>query len=249
MRAACCGIRAATDSLHAESTIAVRFHFIFCVLGLGMLASLITAITELDLAEQSVARAAVEAIAREKLRRISETHSRGSLEPSTPPVTATAAPLEQGEFMEERAETPQQSVGSSDSEQEEEPDAGLAQAASLQRQVPPVARVNADGPMPLPMPPADVRLRPTPPNSPPWFVPQSPAAPPPLLLHSDSNGLVSQSFIARGAEERARARAERAARVAERRMTMAQRVEEDALHANTAQQHRRILSPAEWSDA
>jgi hypothetical protein len=214
-----------------------------------MLASLITAITELDLAEQSVARAAAEAAARQKLRRISETHSRGSLEPATPPVTVTGAPLEQGEFMEERAVTPQQSAGSSDSE-DEEPGRGLPHTPSLQRQIPPAARLNAGGPLPLPMPPADVRLRPTPPNSPPWFVPQaSPAAPPPLLLHSDVNGLVSQAFIARGAEERARARAERAARVAERRMTMAQRVEEDALHANTAQQHRRILSPAEWSDA
>ena len=242
---------AATDSLRTESTIAVRFHFIFCVLGLGMLASLIAAITELDLAEQSVARAAAEAAARQKLRRISETHSRGSLEPSTPPVTVTGAPLEQGEFMEERAVTPQQSAGSSDSEDEEDDRVqGLPRAPSLQRQIPPAARVDTGGPPPLPMPPADMRLRPTPPNSPPWFVPQaSPAAPPPLQLHSDVNGLVSQSFIARGAEERARARAERAARVAERRMTMAQRVEEDALHANTAQQHRRILSPAEWSDA
>ena len=229
--------------------MAVRFHFVFCVLGLGMLASLITAITELDLAEQNVARAAAEAAAREKLRRNSETHSRASLEPSTPPFTLTAAPLEQGEFMEERAETPpQQSAGSSDSEQEE-PNPVLARAAPLQRQIPPAAHGNAGGPMPLPMPSADVRLRPTPPNSPPWFVPQAAAAPPPLLLHSDSNGLVSQAFIARGAEERARARAERAARVAERRMTLAQRVEEDALHANAAPHHRRILSPAEWSDA
>ena len=265
----------ATDVACAASTIGVRFQFIFCILGLGMLASVVTAITELDIAEENVARAAVEALANEKLRRISETHSRGSMEHSTPPSRLSAPGLKQDAVDE----APYR--GSTDSEVEDEPEpaetsAPVAPAAPppepaavaqpMERQVPPSARFSAgeagtprsaagaqpsvrhsaSGPLPLPSPPADIRLRPTPPNSPPWFVQPAAGDPPQLRL---TNGLVLQTFLARGAEERARARAERAARVAARRESHPEQGEEDVLHATAAHRHGRILSPAEWSDA
>lgn len=244
-----------------------------------MLASVVTAIVELDAAEEAVARAAVESLARDKLRRISETHSRGSAEPSTPVARLSASDSKPDEIVERVTEIAPQGHSDMDSSDTEEPDeppapvapAPVAAAQPMERQVPlsarfsageaqpwvrtsagappPPTRHSASGPLPLPSPPADIRLRPTPPNSPPWFVPQAPGDPPPMRLHTQSNGLVTQAFIARGAEERARARAERAARVAARREALTGQVEEDALHVNAAQQQRRMLSPADWSDA
>ena len=116
----------------------------------------------------------------------------------------------------------------------------------------PATRFSASGPLLLPSPLADVRLRPTFLDAPPWFVPQAtpPGDPAATRRHSESSGLLAQASMARGAEERARARAERAARVAARREAAErEQIEEDALHANAARQHRRILPPAEWSDA
>jgi hypothetical protein len=235
-----------------------------------MLASVVTAVVELDAAEEAVARAAVESLARDKLRRISDTQGRGSAEPSTPVARRQASELKPDTTVERVVEMAPQ--GHSDLSDEEEPDEPPAPPAQpMERQVPPSARFSAgeaqptvrtsadapppftrhsaSGPLPLPSVPADIRLRPTPPNSPPWFVPQAPADPPPMRLFSESSGFVTQAFMARGAEERARARAERAARVAARREALARQVEEDAMHVNTAQQQRRMLSPADWSDA
>ena len=250
-----------------------------------MLASVVTAITELDLAEEAVARAAVEALAREKLRRISETHRRGSAEPSTPPARLSGVGMKQEASVERGEKVPYGSGSESEDEPADQavtpapavapappPLQQVAAAQPMERQIPPAARFSAgeplpsarigaggpppfarhsaSGPLPLPAVPADIRLRPTPPNSPPWFVPQAQQGdPPPMRLNSESAGLAPQTFIARGAEERARARAERAARVAARRESHSEQAEEDVQHANAAHRHGRILSPAEWSDA
>ena len=243
-----------------NTTNGERFQFLFCVFGLGLLASLITSLAELDVAEENVARAAVDALARQKLRRVSETLSRhNSVEPSTPHrASAVLAQDLVVQHVATRQKMPPTQLSDTPEPAEPaeapQPPSGPVVPAELpQKEVPPAAQAGS-GARPQPAPPADAQLRPTPPSppsSPPWFVPQAPQSePPPLQLHSESAGLVSQACIARGAEERARARAERAVRVAARREAMRTgRAEEDAQHANAAQQNRRLASPADWSDA
>jgi hypothetical protein len=110
-------------------------------------------------------------------------------------------------------------------------------------------------PPPLPVPPAELQpLRAaTPPGaSPPWFASQPPpGSPPPLHLPGSGSGggsgLVPMVFMGRGADERARARAERAARVAAARRAHLP-AEQDAAHA-ALRHSRRMPSPHEWSDA
>jgi hypothetical protein len=112
-------------------------------------------------------------------------------------------------------------------------------------------------PPPLPLPPVGRRaLQPVerPPSaSPPWFVATQPSAGDMPVLEllpaaPPSTGLAPLAFMVRGADERARARAERAARVAARRQEQAA-AEQDAAHVNAALRNRRMHSPADWSDA
>jgi hypothetical protein len=209
-----------------------------------------------DGSERSHAAAPTHAALQNAPRSLLEPQSHGRAAAPVPPVADMQAPprlellQQQPGANRHRSATPPPGPSSGPSSDDDD---GIAAV----RAPPPLPRA----PPPLPLPPADRRAlhsveRP-PSASPPWFVAQPTAGAdampflelPPAAAAPPSAGLAPLAFMVRGADERARARADRAVRVAARRQELAASAEQDAAHVAAAQRTRRMPSPADWSDA